>query len=202
MIYNTNRFGLKFCKKHMKYIDKYLKESAEVAKMQIELKDEFLVIAEAIREKVENGACVFFCGNGGSAADSQHLAAELVGRFKKNRRALKSIALTTDTSILTSIGNDYSFDDIFSRQLEALASDNDVLIGISTSGESQNILNAIEFANSNNMLTIGFTNKNQNSLSKLTKYSLNIPSEETGIVQQGHITFGQLLCFYLEENIT
>ena len=102
--------------------------------------------------------CIF-CGNGGSAADSQHLAAELVGRFKKNRRALKSIALTTDTSIITSIGNDYSFEDIFSRQLEALASDNDVLIGISTSGESQNILNAIEFANSNNMLTVGFTNK-------------------------------------------
>tara|TARA_B100001769_G_C22067833_1_gene574592 strand:+ start:931 stop:1491 length:561 start_codon:yes stop_codon:yes gene_type:complete len=185
----------------MNYIDKYLKESAEVANMQIELKKEFLVIAEAIRQKTEKDGCVFFCGNGGSAADSQHLAAELVGRFKKNRRALKSIALTTDTSIITSIGNDYSYDDIFSRQLEAMASENDVLIAISTSGESQNVLKAVKYANSKNMLTVGFTNKNQNSLSKLSKYSLNIPSEETGIVQQGHITFGQLLCFYLEENI-
>ena len=128
----------------MDAIDKYLKESADIAAEQINLKPVFLEIAEQVFDKVKEGGTVFFCGNGGSAADSQHLAAELIGRFKKNRKPISSIALTTDTSIITSTANDFSYEDIFSRQLLGLASEKDVLIAISTSGESQSVLNAIK----------------------------------------------------------
>ena len=114
------------------YIDKYLDESLRVAKLQLELKPTFLEIANQVLERVLQDGTVFFCGNGGSAADSQHLAAELVGRFKKNRKPIRSISLTTDTSIITSTGNDFSFDEIFSRQLTAIGRKGDVLIAIST----------------------------------------------------------------------
>jgi len=180
----------------------YLEESAQVAINQKGLKDIFLIFAEETRARVSKGGGVYFCGNGGSAADSQHLAAELVGRFKKNRIPLKSVALTTDSSIITAISNDFSFDEIFTRQIEALCTSKDVLIGISTSGESKNVLNAIELANKIGMLTISFTNSNESSITKKSDYALKIPSLETGIVQQGHITFGQLLCMYLEETLT
>lgn len=186
----------------MEIIKKYLEESADVASKQINLLEIFLEIAELTKKRVENGGGVFFCGNGGSASDSQHLSAELIGRFKKNRKPIKSIALTTDTSIITSVANDFNFDDIFTRQIEALCSNNDVLIAISTSGESKNIINAVKLANELGMLTVGFTNQAINTLTNIADYSLNIPSLETGIVQQGHITFGQLLCFYLEESLT
>ena len=185
----------------MDEIDKYLQESAEVASNQILLKPVFLEIADEVLFRVKKGGTVFFCGNGGSAADSQHLAAELIGRFKMNREPISSIALTTDTSIITSTANDFSYSEIFSRQLLGIGKDKDILIAISTSGESKSVLKAVEIANSIGMLTVGFTGKETNSLSNITKYSLHIPSNETGIIQQGHITFGQMLCLYLEENI-
>ena len=185
----------------MDSINKYLNQSAEVASEQQKLKPVFMEIAEEVLKKVEQGGTVFFCGNGGSAADSQHLAAELIGRFKKNREPISSIALTTDTSIITSTANDLSYSEIFSRQLLGIGKDKDILIAISTSGESKSVLKAVETANSIGMLTVGFTGKEANSLSNITKYSLHIPSSETGIIQQGHITFGQMLCLYLEENI-
>tara|TARA_B100001939_G_C16862848_1_gene582685 strand:+ start:524 stop:1084 length:561 start_codon:yes stop_codon:yes gene_type:complete len=186
----------------MEILRKYLEESANVAFEQTKLLDNFLEFAVLVKNRVEKGGVVYFCGNGGSASDSQHLAAELIGRFKKNRRPIKSIALTTDTSVITAVGNDFKFEDIFTRQIEALCTKHDVLIAISTSGESKNVLNAVNLANSIGMLTVGFTNNLDNSLQKLTNFSLNIPSKETGIIQQGHITFGQLLCFYLEESLT
>ena len=185
----------------MDAIDKYLKESADVAAEQINLKPVFLEIAEQVFDKVKEGGTVFFCGNGGSAADSQHLAAELIGRFKKNRKPISSIALTTDTSIITSTANDLSYEDIFSRQLIGLANEKDVLIAISTSGESQSVLNAINVANDIGMLTIGFSGGSHNKLCEIADYKLQIPSNETGIIQQGHITFGQLLCLFLEEKL-
>lgn len=185
----------------MDQIDKYLKESADVALEQIKLKSVFFDIAEQVLHRVQNGGTVFFCGNGGSAADSQHLAAELIGRFKKNRKPISSIALTTDTSIITSTANDLSYEDIFSRQLLGLANEKDVLIAISTSGESKSVLNAVDIANSMGMLTIGFTGQKQNQLCNLVNYKLQIPSHETGIIQQGHITFGQMLCLFLEEKL-
>ena len=185
----------------MDSIDKYLEESAQVAHDQKQLKSVFMIIANEVLQSVQEGGTVFFCGNGGSAADSQHLAAELIGRFKKNREPISSIALTTDTSIITSTANDLSYSEIFSRQLLGIGKDKDILIAISTSGESKSVLKAVEVANSIGMLTVGFTGKETNSLSNITKYSLHIPSNETGIIQQGHITFGQMLCLYLEENI-
>jgi D-sedoheptulose 7-phosphate isomerase len=185
----------------MDQIDKYLKESADVALEQIKLKSVFFDIAEQVLHRVQNGGTVFFCGNGGSAADSQHLAAELIGRFKKNRKPISSIALTTDTSIITSTANDFSYEEIFSRQLLGLASEKDVLIAISTSGESQSVLNAVNVANDIGMLTVGFSGKNYNKLCEIVNYKLQIPSKETGIIQQGHITFGQLLCLFLEEKL-
>jgi len=185
----------------MDSIDKYLEESAQVAYEQKQLKSVFMIIANEVLKSVQEGGTVFFCGNGGSAADSQHLAAELIGRFKKNREPISSIALTTDTSIITSTANDFSYSEIFSRQLLGIGQDKDILIAISTSGESKSVLQAVETANSIGMLTVGFTGKETNSLSNITKYSLHIPSNETGIIQQGHITFGQMLCLYLEENI-
>tara|TARA_B100000579_G_C22528911_1_gene709780 strand:+ start:176 stop:760 length:585 start_codon:yes stop_codon:yes gene_type:complete len=180
---------------------KYLKESIIVAEKQLESFDLFIEIAEKVKELVSSGGTVFFCGNGGSAADSQHLAAELIGRFKKDRNPIKSIALTTDTSVITSNANDIGYDKIFERQVEALCEKGDVLIGLSTSGESISVLKAIEAANKNNVFTIGFTKSGDNTLSKIAQLSIQVPTEETGIIQQSHITFGQLLCYFLEEEL-
>ena len=187
--------------KKYSYIKKYLEDSADVARNQIHLIDDFLEIAEICKNSLNHGNTIFFCGNGGSAADAQHLAAELVGRFKTNRAPLKAISLTTDTSIITAISNDFGYEKIFVKQLEALSKKGDILICISTSGESPSILNAVEFANKNELISIGFTNNEKNSLAAKSKYKIQIPSNETGVVQQGHITFGQLLCFYLEKEI-
>ena len=185
-----------------KIIIQYLEESLNVAEKQFDMVEDFIDIAENVKTRMERGGILFFCGNGGSAADSQHLAAELIGRFKKNRKPLKSVALTTDTSIITSNANDVGYDSIFSRQIEALASDRDVLIGISTSGESKSVLNGIMEAKKIGCLTIGFSKEGPNSLNKLVDYSIRVPSDETGVIQQSHITFGQLLCYYLEETLT
>tara|TARA_Y100000817_G_scaffold312910_1_gene307807 strand:- start:4278 stop:4853 length:576 start_codon:yes stop_codon:yes gene_type:complete len=184
-----------------KYLKDYLEESAAIAKDQIGLFDEFIEIAKLCKSGILNGNAIFFCGNGGSAADSQHLAAELIGRFKKDRDPIKAIALTTDTSILTSISNDFSFEEVFTKQLEGLSSSGDILISISTSGESPSILNVSNYAKSNGLKTVAFTNNENNSLVNICDYKLQIPSNETGIVQQGHITFGQLLCYYLETEL-
>ena len=188
-------------KEKYSYIKKYLEDSADVARNQIHLIEDFLEIAEICKNSLIEGNTIFFCGNGGSASDAQHLAAELVGRFKINRAPLKAISLTTDTSIITAISNDFGYEKIFVKQLEALSIKGDILIAISTSGESPSILNAVEFANKNELISVGFTNNEKNSLAQKSKYKIQIPSNETGIVQQGHITFGQLLCFYLEKEI-
>ena len=185
----------------MNSADEILKNAANSFAAITKISDDVEKAAQMITEALRQGGKVFFCGNGGSAADSQHLAAELIGRFKKNREPISSIALTTDTSIITSTANDLSYSKIFSRQLLGIGKDKDILIAISTSGESKSVLKAVETANSIGMLTVGFTGKETNSLSNITKYSLHIPSSETGIIQQGHITFGQMLCLYLEENI-
>lgn len=187
-------------KKNEKYYN-YLEESLRVAEKQLNEFDSFINIAEQVKEKVLSGGTVYFCGNGGSAADSQHLAAELIGRFKKDRKPIKSIALTTDTSIITSNANDIGYDKIFERQVEALCNQNDVLIGISTSGKSVSVLKAIEAANKIGALTIGFTKASDNTLSNITNLSIKVSSEETGVIQQSHITFGQLLCYFLEEEL-
>ena len=141
---------------------------------------------------------LMIAGNGGSAADAQHIAAELVGRFRKDRRGLPAIALTTDTSIITSIGNDYSFDNIFSRQVEAIGRKGDVLLAISTSGNSVNIVNAVKLAMSIGMNTVGLTGESGGRLRGLVDVLVDVPSCDTARVQEMHITIGHVMCEIIE----
>jgi Phosphoheptose isomerase len=140
------------------------------------------------------GGKILFCGNGGSAADAQHLAAEFVNRFEIERPPLAAIALTTDTSILTSIGNDFDYNQIFSKQVQALGVPGDVLIGISTSGNSENVVRAFLAARENSITTIGITGKNGGKLRALSDTLINVPEQSTALVQEIHITVGHLLC--------
>ena len=150
------------------------------------------------RVSQENGN-IFFAGNGGSAADSQHLAAELIGRFQINRKPIKAQALTTDTSILTSIGNYYSFKDIFKRQIEALGKKGDSLIVMSTSGNSTNIINLIQEAKRKEIITIGLTGEKTSKLSNLCDYIINVPSDNTARIQEAHILIGHIVCGNIED---
>jgi D-sedoheptulose 7-phosphate isomerase len=157
--------------------------------------------AEAVVTALQSGNKVMWCGNGGSAADSQHLAAELVGRFAKNRSPLASVALTTDTSILTALGNDYGYETVFSRQLEAIGKMGDVLICISTSGESKNVIKAAELAKELGIFTIAFTGKNESELGRISRITLRAESHITAHIQESHICWGQLICGYAEKII-
>lgn len=145
------------------------------------------------------GKRVFLCGNGGSAADAQHIAAELVGRFKKERRGLPAIALTTDTSILTAVGNDYGYEQVFARQVEALASAGDVLIGISTSGNSSNVVEAVKAAKRLGIKTIGLTGARGGVLKTLCDEVLVVPSDVTARIQEAHILIGHIWCELIDE---
>ena len=151
-----------------------------------------------IAESLAKGGTLFWYGNGGSAADSQHLAAEFVGRFEKDRKALRSIALTTDTSILTCIANDYSYEDIFSRQLEALARTGDVLVVISTSGNSKNILRALKAAKKLGVKTIALLGKDGGLAEGHSDLAIVIPSVSTARIQEAHILIGHILCDLIE----
>lgn len=155
-------------------------------------------IAQAMVATLRAGGKILWCGNGGSAGDSQHLAAELVGRFRRERRGLPSIALTTDTSALTSIGNDYGFEAIFARQVEALGVAGDLLVGISTSGNSRNIVCALEAARSLGLVTAAFTGEGGGRLAQLSDYLFAVNSRETARIQEAHILAGHMLCDWIE----
>jgi D-sedoheptulose 7-phosphate isomerase len=144
---------------------------------------------------------IFFCGNGGSAADSQHLAAELTGRFLNDRRPLPAISLTTDTSALTCIGNDYSFNEIFSRQLAGLGKEGDLLIAISTSGNSGNVIRAVEEAQKLRIKTIGFLGRDGGKLRELCDQSIVVPSQITARIQECHILIGHTICGLIEQEL-
>jgi D-sedoheptulose 7-phosphate isomerase len=154
-----------------------------------------------IAGSLKKGGTLFWCGNGGSAADSQHLAAELVGRFKKDRKALRSVALTTDSSILTCVANDYSYEDIFSRQLEALARDGDVLVATSTSGNSENVLRALRVAKCLGVLTIALLGKDGGEAKALADTNIIVPSDSTARIQEAHILIGHILCDLIEHEL-
>lgn len=156
-------------------------------------------LAEACIASLKAGGKVMFCGNGGSAADSQHLATELVVRYKLNRRALAAIALTTDTSLLTATANDFSYDDIFSRQVEGLGRPGDVLIGISTSGNSPSVLKALEAARALNITPAGFGGRDGGKMVGLADPLLIVPSNTTARIQEMHILIGHLLCDIIEQ---
>ena len=157
--------------------------------------------AHLMIEALEKGNKIFFFGNGGSAADSQHLAAELVGKmFIEGRRALPAIALTTDSSNLTALGNDFGFETVFSRQIEALGKPGDVAIGITTSGQSPNVLAAARTARKMGLKTIGFIGKDGGKLKGLVDIALIVPSDSTQRIQESHITIGQILCELVEQH--
>lgn len=155
-------------------------------------------IATKMSRAILDGHKILWCGNGGSAADSQHLAAELVGRFLKERPALPSIALTTNTSILTAIGNDYGYERVFIRQVEAIGQAGDVFMGISTSGNSPNVLRALELCRAMGIATIGLTGRAGGKMAPLCDYCIRIPSDVTMYIQQAHLALEHIFCLMVE----
>jgi D-sedoheptulose 7-phosphate isomerase len=151
-------------------------------------------MAVRLTDVLRRGGKVLICGNGGSAADAQHFAAELVGRFEQERTGLPAIALTTDSSCLTAIGNDYGFERIFSRQVEALAGEKDLVIGISTSGHSQNVLAALQAARQRGCVTVGLTGRDGGSIAAMVDCSLVVPTQRTARIQEMHLLIIHILC--------
>lgn len=150
---------------------------------------------------IQSGGKLMFCGNGGSAADSQHLAAELTGRFIKDRRALAAIALTTDSSALTCIGNDYAYDEVFARQVQGLGRAGDVLVAISTSGHSRNVIRAVEEAKALGVKVIGFLGRDGGALREMCDVPIVVPSQVTARIQESHILIGHTLCGLIEQKL-
>ena len=183
----------------------------DIIKASIDVKQQLLndqnlvqqiqTVTDIITKAFQNGNAVYFAGNGGSAADAQHLAAEFSGRFYKDRKALPSDALHCNTSYLTAVANDYSYDVIYARLLEGLAKPGDVLVGISTSGNSGNIVKAFEMAKTIGVTTIGFTGQKGGAMKELGDYLINVPSNTTPRVQESHILVGHIICELVEINI-
>lgn len=181
----------------MSDIDNYIKSAGSVL-----TSIDSSVVEEAASlciECVRNGGTVFFCGNGGSAVDSQHLAAELVGRFRMERKAIPGVALTANSAIITAIANDYDFTKIFSRQIEALGKPGDVLVAITTSGTSANVLKAVDAARRKAMQTIGFTGAGGGALADMTDICVKASSDETSHVQEALLTAGHAICYAIEK---
>lgn len=168
----------------------------------VALEPQIDALIENIRKCLASGNKVLFFGNGGSASDAQHLAAEFVVRYYKQRKPLAAIALTTDTSIITAHGNDYSFDTIFDRQIEALAKSGDIAIGLSTSGNSGNVINGLNTAKQAGCITVAFTGQQGGQLLESTDHCICVPSAETARVQEGHIIIGHYLCEALDKSLS
>jgi len=185
-------------------IKKALKDSADL-KLQVAelLSEKILKAANALSSTIERGGKAMFCGNGGSAADSQHLAAELVVRLtsRSDRRALPAIALTTDSSILTACSNDYGYESVFARQIEALGKKGDILFAISTSGNSPNVIRAVETARKKDMVTVGMLGSGGGKLAAMTDYPLVIPSSDTQRIQEAHIAVGHIIIQFVEKRL-
>ena len=180
-----------------------------IIKASVDIKNNILLddkILQTVKDCVyilvtafKSGNKVLFCGNGGSAADAQHLAAELSGRFYTDRDALPAEALHCNTSYITAIGNDYGFDEIYSRLIKGIAIKGDVLVGLSTSGNSKNILKAFEIAKEKGMITIAFTGDTGGKLKKTADHLINVPSNDTPRIQESHIMLGHIICQLVEE---
>jgi D-sedoheptulose 7-phosphate isomerase len=157
--------------------------------------------SEMMIKSLSSNGKILFCGNGGSAADAQHLSAELIGRYRKNRRPLAAVALTTDTSSLTAIGNDFSFNDIFARQVEAIGNEKDILYAISTSGNSENVINAIKSAKKKSMFVIGVTGLEGGKMNDFCDILITVPADRPDRIQEMHIAVGQVLCEIIENTL-
>ena len=186
----------------MERVKQFLKTSGDL-KHQVAntLSGEILKAAHAIRDCLADGGKLLLMGNGGSAADSQHIAAELIGRFKKERKAIPALALTVDSSSLTALGNDYGFDTVFSRQLEALANPSDAVVGISTSGNSRNVIGALNLARDIGATTIGFMGNDGGKMKDCVDISIIVPSNDTARIQEVHITIGHIICEIIEQDL-
>jgi D-sedoheptulose 7-phosphate isomerase len=187
----------------MKYVEYLKSEHAAHTAMFNAMTPLFPLISDVgikMQKCIANGGKILIMGNGGSAADSQHIAAEIVGRFKKERKGMPAIALTTDTSILTSVGNDYGYDYIFARQIEALCRPEDLVIGITTSGNSANVVRAMGAAKEIGATTVGLTGGSGGKLTALCDYNLIMPSNVTARIQEAHIFVGHSLCEILESD--
>jgi len=181
----------------------HFREHIETAERSSDsLAKQLCVVSSLIADSLKKGGTLFLCGNGGSASDSQHISAELVGRFLFERDPLRAIALTTDTSALTCIANDYSYHEVFSRQLKALARERDILLTLSTSGNSNNVVNAAKVAKDLNLITIGFLGHNGGTLASIVDHSLIVDSTSTARIQEIHILMGHILCDLIESAFT
>lgn len=177
------------------YLDKHLQT---IQLVRTAMLPQIVQSAEVILKALQDGHKILIMGNGGSAADAQHFAAELVGRFRRERRGLAALALSTDTSILTAVGNDYGFDAIFSRQLEALALPGDIVFGISTSGHSNNVMHAVQKAAALGCQSIGLLGKDGGQLATAVDLALTVPGTETSYIQEAHIMIIHMLCELIE----
>ena len=185
----------------MERVKNFLYQSANLKNIVADtLSAEIFEAAQQIKNRLEVGGKLLLMGNGGSAGDAQHIAAELIGRFKKERKAMPALALTVDTSSLTALGNDYGFETVFERQLEALADKNDAVIGISTSGNSDNVVRAINKANSIGAFTIGLLGNDGGKLKDTVNLPIVITSNDTARIQEVHITIGNIICEIIEED--
>ena len=185
-----------------KLIKKHISEHRVTLDSIADLDESIEKVADLLIQCLKNDGTIFWCGNGGSASDSQHLAGELVGRFVGERRPLKSIALTADSAVMTCIINDYGYEHIFSRQVEALGSEGDVLVGITTSGNSQNVLYAFKVAEQKGMTTIGLLGKGGGKATSMVKQSIVVSSNSTARIQEMHILIGHILCDLIEEGLS
>ena len=180
----------------------YLLETARTAERAVEsCAEDVAAAADLIAASLRDGGKVLFCGNGGSAGDAQHLATELVSALTLDRRrpALPALALTTDTSLLTAVANDFGFEEVFARQVEALGREGDVLVGISTSGRSRNVVRAFEQARTGNLRTLALTGASGGTLAAVADVTVRVPSEQTSHIQELHIAIGQLIAFLVED---
>jgi D-sedoheptulose 7-phosphate isomerase len=178
-----------------------LKEHIALISMMHGLDEEILKVGSLAAQTLQTGGKILFCGNGGSASDSQHMAAELTGRFIKDRKPLGAIALTTDTSALTSIANDYAFEEVFARQVMALGRSGDLLVGISTSGNSQNIIRAVQEARVIGIRTVGLLGRDGGQLRALCDHAIVVPSDVTARIQEAHILIGHTFCGLIEQHL-
>jgi D-sedoheptulose 7-phosphate isomerase len=177
-----------------------LAHKATVEKTLESLQNHIYTACIIASETLNSGHKVLLCGNGGSAADAQHIAAELSGRYKRERRGLHALALTTDTSVLTAVGNDFGYDRVFDRQVEALAQEGDLLIGISTSGHSKNVVRALSLAKNIGCRTIGLSGRDGGVMSEFCDVNIIVPSEDTPRIQEMHIMIGHIICQAIDDS--
>jgi len=184
-------------------INNELLSHLETIKKVIEIMSEDLEdTSRMVVDTLIKGNKILLCGNGGSAADAQHIAAELTGRYKTERRGLPAIAITTDTSALTAIGNDYGYDRVFDRQIESLANEGDLIIGISTSGNSKNVINALKLGHKLECKTLGLSGRDGGAMNEVCDINLVVPSHNTPRIQEMHILFGHTICQIIDNELS